>query len=96
MIPCGGTDYCVNGNMVVSSNYPAIHTPEFVVGASSVSLGVGDNLPFSFVDWRAPREDVEDGVTFRITRLSNNAYVTVTCGLFTCVDGTELVRGSHH
>jgi hypothetical protein len=100
MIPCRDADFfCVNRNIVVSSNYDAVLTPLFQENAATVLLGVGDSLPFSFVDWGAPREEVEDGVTFRIDPVNaprDLFHVHVTCGLFTCVEGRELVRGSGH
>ena len=88
----------VNAKMVVSSNYTAAITPMFVEDAAAVTVAAGDNnMPFSYVDWKALQSDVVDGgVTFMIQKTAMGAnqemeptgdVAYVTCGPFDCVSG---------
>ena len=88
----------VNAKMVVSSNYAVAITPMFVEGAAAVNVDAGDNnMPFSYVDWKALQSDVVDGgATFMIQKMAMGAnqemeptgdVAYVTCGPFECVSG---------
>ena len=84
-----------NSRMEVSSSHPVRVTPQFVEGASGLSLPAGaEQTPFGRVTWTALQSVVaREGATFRFDRLVVGAAqgassaadtVYITCGPFRC------------
>ena len=89
----------VNAEIMVASNSSAVITPMFVDDANGVSVMEGDNMPFSFVEWKLLQSGVLAGeATFKIQRTTMGAnqemeptgdVAYVTCGPFACQDGMD-------
>ena len=104
MVPDDGTDEAtamasVNSQLTVTSNTTAVITPTWDADAAGVSVIAGDNMPFTYVDWKAMQSAVVDGgATFMIQRTTMGAnqepeptgdIAYVTCGPFECVEGMD-------
>ena len=89
----------MNREITVTSNTSAVVTATWLEDANGVSVSAGDNMPFTYVDWKLLQSGVIAGeATFMIQRTTMGAnqemeptgdVAYVTCGPFNCADGMD-------